>query len=149
MCISFFDTAKCEQIIPSKNTLSRFLNMSTYSVTHVSFSSQTPPCLSDYVLRIRALQYSNPTDEDYDGGSCDLFTFENCDVYLQFCIRNINLSPTDNGNCWDTITASPSFESTNMTFPTTGLLYTGADVNNPLTFNSNNAWPVREDYKYL
>ena len=71
------------------------------------------------------------------------------DIYLQFCIRNINLSPTDPGNCWDTITASPSFESTNMTFPTTGLLYTGADVNNPLTFNSNNAWPVREDYKYL
>ena len=68
------------------------------------------------------------------------------DIYLQFCIRNINLSPTDSGNCWDTITASPSFESTNMTFPTTGLLYTGADVNNPLTFNSNNAWPVREDY---
>ena len=55
-------------------------------------------------------------------------------MYLKFCIRNVNLSPSNADNCWDTITTSPSFESTNLTFPTTGSLYPGANVNNPVTF---------------
>ena len=106
------------------------------------FSSiQCPFCFSDYVLRIRAVRYENPTDEDYDGGSCDPI-FSDCDVYFHFCIRAVNLSPSNPDNCWDTITTSSSFESTNKTFPITGSLYPGANAQNPLTFSSNNAWPV-------
>ena len=63
-------------------------------------------------------------------------------MYLKFCIRNVNLSPSNADNCWDTITTSSSFESTDLTFPTTGSLYPGANVNNPVTFTGSSAWPV-------
>uniref|UniRef100_A0A1X7TV61 EGF-like domain-containing protein n=1 Tax=Amphimedon queenslandica TaxID=400682 RepID=A0A1X7TV61_AMPQE len=100
-----------------------------------------PCCLSHYVLEIRAVRYQNPTDEDYNGGSCDTILFPNCDVYFYFCIRNIHLSPSNTHNCWDSITTSSSFEDTDRLFPTTGQLYQGANTQNPLTFTSHNAWP--------
>ena len=113
-------------------------NISSYLL-----SLQCHSCFSNYVLKIRAVRYRNPTDEDHDGGNCDFIPFHTeCDVYLKFCIRNVNLSPSNDDNCWDTITTSSSFESTDLTFPTTGSLYPGANVNNPVTFTGSSAWPV-------
>ena len=112
-------------------------NISSYLL-----SLQCHSCFSNYVLKIRAVRYRNPTDEDHNGESCDILFYTECDVYLQFCIRNVNLSPSNADNCWDTITTSPSFESTDLTFPTTGSLYPGANVNNPVTFTGSSAWPV-------
>ena len=94
-----------------------------------------------YTLQVTAVNYNNPNNREFDGGCCDPFC-GTCDLYFKFCLRNKNLSPTNSDNCWDSVRSSPEITSSNYNFPSTGELYSGANVNNPITFTENRAWTV-------
>ena len=87
------------------------------------------------------VRYNNPTGEDYDGGPCDLLKGNLCEYFFMFCIRDINATSA----CWHMAQSSPSVEANSYIFNQTGPLYTGANINNPISFTSNQAWPVSKN----
>lgn len=105
---------------------------------------QTLACHGKYTLKIKAVQYHNPDNEDWDGGCCDplLFSCGTCDLYFVFCIRNKGLSPSNTHNCWDSVRTQGDITTGNYWFPSSGELYPGARVWNDITFNRDEAWPV-------
>ena len=97
-----------------------------------------------YTFQIRAVNYYNPNNQDWDGGCCDygFFSCGTCDVYFRFCIRAAGSNPSNAHGCWASMQTSSDITTNNYNFPTSGELYSGANVYNPMTFSRNEAWPV-------
>ena len=95
-----------------------------------------------YRLKMRLVQYSNPSNIDLDAACCDVICSNPCDVYMVFCLRSIHSEATS-ASCWQQKSTQSSPISTNLiNSPTTGPLYTGSPLSNPITF-SGASYPVR------
>ncbi len=107
-------------------------------------------CNADYTLEIRAISYSNPSNRDYNGDCCDpgFFSCNKCDVDFKFCVRAKGTSATSTG-CWYSVkTSDDKSDSSGITFPSSGELYGGAGLKNPITFSRTGSWPVSQ-YNYI
>ena len=105
-------------------------------------------CNADYTLEIRAIAYSNPSNRDYDGACCDpgFFSCNKCDVDFKFCVRAKGTSATST-SCWYSLkTSDDKSDSSGITFPSSGELYGGAGLTNPITFSRTGSWPVSSSY---
>ena len=91
---------------------------------------------------MKAVQYHNPDNQDWNDGCCDWPCSNDCDLYFKFCIRNKDLSASNINNCWDSVQTQGDVSTNNYFFPNTGELYPGARVWNDITFNRNEPWPV-------
>ncbi|NP_001292179.1 uncharacterized protein LOC100632656 precursor [Amphimedon queenslandica] len=98
-------------------------------------------CTGRYTLLVKAVQYHNPDNQDWNDGCCDWPCSNNCDLYFKFCIRNKGLSASNINNCWDSVQTYGDVSTNNYYFPNYGELYPGARIWNDLTFNRNEPWP--------
>lgn len=108
-------------------------------------------CNADYTLEVRAISYSNPSNKDYNGDCCDIgfFTCNKCDVDFHFCVRAKGTSGATT-SCWySKTTTDDKSDSSGITFPATGPLYSGAGLNNPVTFSRAGSWPVSHNWAIL
>jgi len=96
-----------------------------------------------YEFEVRVLSFTNPTNTDSAGLSCDILDNQ-CEYIFRFC-----LSAVGSTNClFGVIATEPNFfTSSSRTFTPGQELISGSGIFNPLvfrdTFANGNPWPVR------
>ena len=110
--------------------------------------SQVAPARGAYTLQVKVLSYNNPAHSNFEGGCCDRsFTLKcgKCDAFFQFCARPYStaasyLTCPTSSSVYDTPDSIPDSPSS-YNFKTSGEIYPGAGVYNPLVFTGS-SWLV-------
>ena len=91
------------------------------------------------------MYYTNPGNIDFEGTCCDPHSLciSPCDVYFTFCLRSINTSPANPGDCQQLVTTTREHTATTGEIrpPTVGPLYEGSPISNPIRFTGS-TWSV-------
>lgn len=95
-----------------------------------------------YRLEVTIYSYSNPNNQDFDGGCCEfqIVCSDPCETYFLFCLRNIDHDVLDSTcplGAWST-SHSPISATTISFTPGQTIV---SHVPNPIVFTGN-SWPV-------
>lgn len=97
---------------------------------------------ASYRMEVTVYRYSNPGNQDFDGGCCDIFGCGTCETYFLFCLRGRDHAVLDSTCSRGAYTTSHApISATTITFTPGQDIVSNPRVPNPLVFNGN-SWPV-------
>ena len=97
---------------------------------------------ASYRLEVTVYSYSNPGNQDFDGGCCDIFGCGTCETFFLFCLRGRDHSVLDSTCSRGAYSTSHApISAMTITFTPGQDIASNPRVPNPLVFTGN-SWPV-------